>query len=202
MLTPESLIALMALAVASTWTPGPNNIMLAASGATFGYRATLGHAFGVALGFPVMVFVLALGLGEAFGRSEAMREGLRWAGVAVLLWLAWRIGSASRAKAEAGRSRPLSFVEAAGFQWINPKAWMMAVSIPAAVVTGLHPAREAAICAGVFLLSGLGSSQAWAVFGAALRRWLADDRQLRAFNAAMGLSVAASAVYLAVADLR
>jgi threonine/homoserine/homoserine lactone efflux protein len=120
----------------------------------------------------------------------------------VLLWLAWRIGTASRAKAEAGRARPLSFLQAAGFQWINPKAWMMAVSIPAAFVTGLHPAREAAICAGAFLLSGLGSSQAWAGFGAALRRWLADDRRLRLFNAAMGLSVAASAAYLAGAELR
>mgnify|MGYP005850386603 CR=1 FL=1 len=199
-MAPDALFALAALAFASTWSPGPNNIMLANSGATFGWRASFPHAFGVALGFPLMLFVLALGLGEAFQRSEALREALRWAGVALLLWLAWRIATAGRARTE-GRGRPFTFLEAAAFQWVNPKAWAMAVSIPAAFVTGAAPLREAAICAGVLAVSGLTSAHGWAAFGSALRRLLSTDARLRGFNIAMGALVAGSAAYLAVADL-
>jgi threonine/homoserine/homoserine lactone efflux protein len=172
--------------------------MLANSGATFGWRATWPHAFGVALGFPMMVFVLALGLGEVFRESAALREGLRWAGAGLLVWLGWRIGTAGRAKAE-GRGRPFTFAEAAAFQWINPKAWAMAVSIPATFVTGAAPVREALVCAGVFAASGLGSAHGWAAFGAAVRRFLAAGARLTAFNVSMGLLVAASGVYLALA---
>ena len=199
-MSPDILAALFALAFASTWTPGPNNIMLANSGATFGMRATLPHALGVALGFPLMLFVVALFLGEAFQRSEALREGLRWAGVALLLWLAWRIGTAGRAQAQ-GRARPFTFLEAAAFQWVNPKAWAMAVSTAAAFLTGAAPVREAAICAGVFIVSGVGSAHVWAGVGAAIRRFLSTDLRLRAFNALMGALVAACAAYLAVAEI-
>ena len=90
----ERLLALAAFAFASTWTPGPNNIMLANSGATFGYRASQPHAFGVALGFPIMLFLIALGLGELFKASPVFRETLKWAGAALLLYLAWRIWTA------------------------------------------------------------------------------------------------------------
>jgi threonine/homoserine/homoserine lactone efflux protein len=199
-MAPDVLLALAALGFASTWSPGPNNIMLANSGATFGWRASWPHAFGVALGFPAMLFVLALGLGEAFQRSDLLREILRWAGVALMLWLAWRVATAGRARAE-GRGRPFTFAEAAAFQWINPKAWAMAVSIPAAFVSGAAPLREAAICAGVLAVAGLTSAHGWAAFGSALRRLLSTDARLRAFNLAMGALIAASAVYLAVADL-
>lgn len=196
----DLLLALAALAVASTWTPGPNNLMLASSGATFGLRATLPHALGVALGFPLMLFVVALFLGEAFQRSEMLRETLRWVGVALLLWLGWRIATAGRAKAK-GRARPFTFFEAAAFQWVNPKAWAMAVSTAAAFLSGAAPVREAALCAGVFVLSGLGSAHAWAGLGAAIGRLLSTPGRLTAFNATMGALVAASAIYLAVADL-
>lgn len=198
--TLDVLLALAGVALASTWTPGPNNIMLANSGATFGYRATLPHAFGVALGFPVMLFLLALGLGELFQRSAALREGLRWVGVAVMLWLAWRVGTAGRARAER-RARPFTFAEAAAFQWVNPKAWALAVGVPAAVLAGAAPLPEALLCAAVFAASGLSSAHGWALFGAALRRALSTDGRLRAFNAVMGAMLAASAGYLAIADI-
>jgi threonine/homoserine/homoserine lactone efflux protein len=188
-------MALTALAFATCWTPGPNNLMLANSGATFGYRATVAHAQGVALGFPLMLFVLALGLGEAFRQSAGLREGLRWGGAALMLWLAWKIGTAGRARA-AGRARPFTFVEAAAFQWINPKAWVMALST-AALAGAEAPLRGALVAAGVYVAAGLTSAHGWALFGAAMRRWLSTDARLRAFNAAMGLSVAASALYLA-----
>lgn len=200
-MSPDLLLALFGLALATLWTPGPNNLMLANSGATFGLRATLPHLFGVALGFPVMLFLVATLLGEAFERSELLRETLRWAGVALLLWLGWRIAFAGRGKAGA-RARPFRFHEAAAFQWVNPKAWAMAVSVAASFVTGAAPLREAATCAGVFTLMGLGSAFGWTGFGAMLRRWLSTDARLRAFNLTMGALIALCALYLAIAELK
>jgi threonine/homoserine/homoserine lactone efflux protein len=199
--SPDALAALAALAFASVWTPGPNNAMLAASGATFGWRATWPHAFGVAIGFPAMLFAVALGLGEAFKASELMREGLRWGGAALLLWLGWKIATAGRAADGTRRGRPFTFWEAAAFQWVNVKAWIMALSTAAAFVGGASPLREAAVCAGVFLLAGLTSSHGWAGFGAALRDWLAEGARLRLFNGTMGALIALSALYLAAAEI-
>jgi len=196
-MTPETLIALAGFALAGVWTPGPNNVMLAASGATFGWRATLPHAMGVALGFPMMLFLVGLGLGELFRSQPLFRTGLAWAGCAVMLWLAWRIATAGP-PGDARRSRPLSFVEATGFQWINPKAWVMAIGVSATYASGAAPLMEAAIAAAVFALAGLTSANGWAAFGAALGRLLGTGRRLRAFNAAMGLMLAASALWLVI----
>lgn len=105
MMSPDAIGALLALAFAAAWTPGPNNAMLAASGATFGFRRTLPHALGVTLGFPAMIFLVALGLGRVFHESETLRETLRWGGAALLVWIAWRIATAERpAQARADRS--------------------------------------------------------------------------------------------------
>ncbi|MEO1330740.1 MAG: LysE family transporter [Pseudomonadota bacterium] len=191
----DRIAALAAFAFASTWTPGPNNIMLASSGATFGYRRTQPHAFGVALGFPLMLFLIAIGLGELFQASPAFRETLRWLGAALLLYLAWRIGSAGRADAKTA-ARPFSFIEAAGFQWINPKAWTMAIGTASTFLTGRSPTLEAAAAAGVFVLAGIGSSQTWTAFGVGIRRLLNTEARLRAFNIAMGLLVAACVAFL------
>lgn len=190
-----TLAALAGFAFAATWTPGPNNMMLAASGATFGWRATLPHAMGVAVGFPVMLFAIALGLGELFRRSPEFRTGLAWAGMAVMLWLAWRIATAGPARG-GRRARPLTFLEASAFQWINPKAWVMAIGTAATYASGAAPVVEAGIAAGVFTVSGLTSAHGWAGFGAALGRILGAGWRLRAFNAAMGGLLALSAVWL------
>lgn len=194
-MTPDILLALTGFAFATTWTPGPNNMMLAASGATFGWRATLPHALGVALGFPLMVFLIALGLGEVFQRSPAFRSGLTWLGLAAMLWLAWRVATADAARSGT-RARPLRFHEAAAFQWINPKGWAMAIGVAATYVRGAEPVLEAAIAAGIFMLVGITSSQGWAVFGAGIGRLLGTGLRLRAFNVTMGLLLAASAFWL------
>ena len=196
-MTAETLLALTGFALAGVWTPGPNNVMLAASGATFGWRATLPHALGVALGFPVMLFLVALGLGEAFRALPLLRAGLSVAGCAVMLWLAWRIATAGP-PGDARRSRPLSFAEATGFQWINPKAWVMAIGVAATYASGAAPLIEATVAAGIFALAGLTSANGWAAAGAAMGRLLGTGWRLRAFNAAMGLLLAASAVMLVI----
>lgn len=192
----ERLTVLAGFAFASTWTPGPNNIMLASSGATFGYRATQPHAFGVALGFPVMMFFIALGLGELFKASPLFRELLKWGGAALMVYLGWRIATAGSAPEGSSRARPFTFIEAAGFQWINPKAWTMAIGVASLFISGGAPVAEAFLCAMVFVVSGLGSSQTWTVFGAAIRRFLSTEGRLRAFNVVMGLLVAVFAVFL------
>lgn len=195
----ETLLALTGFALAAVWTPGPNNMMLASSGATFGWRPSVPHAMGVALGFPVMLFLIALGLGEVFQRSDIFRTVLSWVGFAVMLWLAWRIGTAGPAQS-GSRSRPLNFLEATGFQWINPKAWVMAIGAAATFVRGAEPALEAAIAALVFVIAGLTSSQGWLVFGTAIGRLLGTGAKLRLFNGAMGLLLALSAFWLVAAS--
>lgn len=189
------LLPLAGFAFATTWTPGPNNMMLAASGATFGWRPTVPHALGVALGFPVMVFLIALGLGEVFQRSAALRQGLAWTGFAVMLWLAWRIATADAARTRA-RSRPLRFHEAAAFQWVNPKAWAMAIGVSAAYAQGGNPLAEAALIAAVFVVSGLTSAQSWAGFGAGMGRLLGSGLRLRIFNIVNGLLLAGCGLWL------
>ena len=192
---PHILLALTGFAFATTWTPGPNNMMLAASGATFGWRMTVPHALGVGLGFPVMVFLIALGLGEVFQRSQFLQTALRWGGFAVMMYLAWRIANAGAATARS-RARPLRFHEAAAFQWVNPKAWVMAIGVSATYARGDDPIADAAIIAAAFVIAGTASSQTWAVFGAGIGRALGTGSRLRAFNVTMGLLLAACALWL------
>lgn len=188
-MTFETFLALLTLALLAAWTPGPNNLMLASSGANFGLSRTLPHICGVAFGFPIMIFVVATGLGAIIAASPALQEGMRWAGAALLLWFAWRIATAGRAE-DQRRSRPLNILEAAGFQWVNPKAWAMAMATTAQFVTGSAVIVESLLCSLAYAMAGLGSSIVWAGFGVWIRRLLSTDLRLRAFNAAMGLLIA------------
>lgn len=193
----DSLVPLALFALASLYTPGPNNIMLASSGARFGVRRTLPHLFGVALGFPLMLFPMALGLGVLFEQSPLFREALRYIGAGVMLWIGWKIGTAGRARTDEA-AQPFTFLMAAGFQWINPKAWAMAIAVVGGYMLGRAPLTEAAVCAGVFAALGLGSALLWTVAGASIRRFLSTEGRIRAFNGTMGVLVAACAIFLLV----
>ena len=120
----EQVVAFLIFAVVTSITPGPNNIMLTATGANVGMRRGLPHMFGIALGFALMLFLVAAGVGRALLASPASMDVLRYVGIAVLLWLAWKISTAGRT-ADSGRDRPIGFLEAAAFQWFNPKAWLI-----------------------------------------------------------------------------
>ena len=197
----DSIIAVTVLLFASTWTPGPNNAMLASSGATFGFRRTVPHALGVALGFPAMLFLVALGLGEVFARSTVLQETLRYCGAALLLWVAWRIANA-KAPGEAGaRSKPFTFLQAAAFQWVNPKAWAMCVGVVAQFLTGTNTLTEAAVATLIGIASGLGSAHSWAGFGAVMQRWLRTPSRLKAFNLTMAGLVVLGVFWLLTGDL-
>lgn len=190
----ETFAALLMLTFAGCWTPGPNNAMLAASGVNFGFLRTMPHINGVWLGFAVMAFLVAVFLGEAFQQSALLREGLRWGGAALLLWVAWQIATKGGLPSAAGEPRPFTFLQAAAFQWVNAKAWVMAVAIAAQFVRPEAPWMTAALVALAFALAGVTSSVGWAAAGQGLRRFLSVPARLKAFNFTMGALIALGVV--------
>lgn len=186
----DTILALVALTCLMAWTPGPNNAMVASSGATFGFRRTFPHVLGIALGFSFMILVVGYLLGAVFQASVLLREGVRWLGAALLLYIAWKIATSGGLSSARGEPRPLTFLEAAGFQWVNPKAWTGALAITAQFATGAAPLTEAVVIGVVCVLTGLTSASTWALGGQAIRRFLATPERLRAFNIAMGLLIA------------
>ena len=196
-MAPQQFLALVLFAVVTCVTPGPNNVMLTATGANVGVRRGLPHLFGVNVGFAVMMFIVATALGGALIAHPSALEVLRYAGIAVLLWLAWKIGTSGRVSVP-GDGRPVGFWEAALFQWVNPKGWL----ICAGAVTGflregsLAALPQAAMIALTFLVAGTPCSLTWLGFGAGLQRFLKTDRALRIFNAAMGALLAFSVVLM------
>jgi len=178
----DSFLALLGIVMAATWTPGPNNMMLAASGANYGLRATLPHIFGVSFGFGFMIFSVSLGLGSVFTRYPILHEVLRWAGAALLVWIAWKIATAKRPGETGKATKPFTFLQAAAFQWINPKAWIMCIGTSTQFLDPAKPLTSAAIIAALSVLGGLPSAMSWAWFGLLLARWLHTAARLRAFN--------------------
>ncbi|MFZ1681795.1 MAG: LysE family translocator [Rhizobiaceae bacterium] len=192
-MTPATLLALITYTFVSSITPGPNNMMLLASGVNFGFRRTIPHILGILVGFGVLLGAVGLGLGAMLIAYPPMHTGLKVAGGAYLLWLAWKIGSArslSSGKGEA--ATPLSFLGAAAFQWVNVKAWVMAVTATALFAMPDRPLFSAAIVAIVAMAVNLPCVSLWAAFGQALRGFLADPARLKWFNIAMGLALAAT----------
>lgn len=188
----DMLLALAGFAFVTSISPGPNNLMLMASGANFGLRRSLPHCLGVALGFVVMLVLVGLGLAGVFDAVPGSEAVLRGLSLGYLLYLAWRIATAA-APCESGAARPLSFLQAAAFQWVNPKAWAMALT----AVSVYAPSRTLESVLGVAVLFGLvnlPSVGSWTVLGTRLRPFLGHRRRLRLFNAAMAILLLASAV--------
>jgi threonine/homoserine/homoserine lactone efflux protein len=191
-MSPDLLAALVGFAFVSSITPGPNNLMLLASGVNFGFRRTVPHMLGIGAGFASLLLAVGFGLGALLSAFPALNLGLKIAGGAYLLVLAWKIGS-SRSLGEAGEAaRPMSFAEAAAFQWVNPKAWVMAVTAMAVYTSPEAPFLSVFVVAAAFALVNVPSVSAWAGFGMALRGFLAHPVRLKWFNVAMGLLLAAS----------
>ena len=195
-MTVEIFLALMALAVATLFTPGPNNMMLATSGANFGFRRTVPHLLGVALGFPLMLLIVGLVLGELFQTSNLLRETLRYGGAVLLLWIAWKIAISGGIGSKMGTAAPMRFVAAAGFQWINPKAWSMAVAATSQFIVPDNPLGTASLVAATFLTLGILSAATWTFAGQAIARWLTTARRLQIFNYLMAGLIVISTIQL------
>ena len=174
-------------------TPGPNNFILLASGVNFGFWRTVPNMLGISAGFASLLLGVGLGLGALLAAFPALHTVLKFAGGAYLLYLAWRIAS-SRSLAKDGETdtRPMTFLEATAFQWVNPKAWVMAVTAMAVYTNPERPFLSVLIVVIAFTLVNLPSVSSWAGFGMALRGFLADPVRLKWFNIAMGVLLAAT----------
>ncbi len=194
----DQLIALYVFAIIAATTPGPNNVMLLASGVNYGFRRTLPHILGVAFGFPAMAGAVALGLGSVFRTLPWLHVAIEAVGVVYLLWLAAKIAlqpvdhGVERGEGPAD-GRPLTFLQAAAFQWVNVKGWVMAISgVSVYVPEGLGPVHGAAVLVAVFFTTGIFSASLWASFGSLIARFLDDPWRLRIFNVTMAVLLVAS----------
>jgi threonine/homoserine/homoserine lactone efflux protein len=186
--------ALVIFTFVMTFTPGPNTMMLLASGVNFGFRATVPHMTGITLGFGLMTLIVGMGLGEIFTLYPLLYTALGYAGAAYMLLLAWRIATTQTIGERRFRSRPFTFLQAAAFQWVNPKAWVMAVtaittySIPGAYTVSVL------LLTGLFMAMAIPGCSAWILFGSGLRRWLGDPKRLRIFNVTMAILLVMSLI--------
>jgi threonine/homoserine/homoserine lactone efflux protein len=192
----DTFIAVLIFSVVMGFTPGPNNVMLASSGATHGVRRTWPHLMGVALGFPAMILVIGLGLASILLASSRLQLGMKIVSSLYLLWLAFQIARSSSVGGGATKARPLTFFQAAAFQWVNPKAWLIAVGAISAYTAGVgaHLYLQVAIIAMMSVAVSFSSSLTWAVCGAAIGRWLRSPLALRLFNFLMAGLLLASVV--------
>jgi threonine/homoserine/homoserine lactone efflux protein len=190
----ETLLPLLGFVVVSTVTPGPNNLMCLMSGANFGLRRTVPHISGIAAGFPVMIVASGFGLVWVFDTWPVLHEILKYVAFAYLLWLAWRIAIAGRPEAKEGAgARPLTFLEAAAFQWVNPKAWAIVFGGMALYTTaGGNKVFEIGLFAVLFGLVCLPNGVVWTLFGRAIASFLEDDVQRRWFNIGMAVLLVVS----------
>lgn len=190
-MTYDIFLALVAFAFVSSITPGPNNLMLMASGANFGFRRTIPHMLGIGLGFTFMVLLVGAGLVQVFDAYPISYLILKAASVVYLLYLAWKIAHAAPAQRHAGASHPMSFFQAAAFQWVNPKAWAMALTATTAYAPG-QTVNAILLVALIFGLINLPSVSTWTVLGQQMARILTNPRRLTVFNWTMAALLVAS----------
>jgi len=203
MITLELFVGLATFSFVSSITPGPNNLMLMASGANFGFVRTVPHLLGVAIGFVIMTLIVGAGLAQVFDRFPISYDILKVVSVAYLLFLAWKIANAAPARfgrlavqpdnanLTSGAGAPINFLQAVLFQWVNPKAWAMALT----AMSVYNPTRSlsgVALVALVFGLINLPCVSTWTVLGQQIRRWLNNNLRLRLFNWTMALMLVLS----------
>ncbi len=194
-MTAETWLAFALFAFVSSITPGPNNTMLLASGVNFGFARSLPHMAGVTLGFCLMILLMGLGLGSVFARFPVLYTVLRYVGGAYLLYLAWKIfrsQPASSTDSNAAAAKPMGFTAAAAFQWVNPKAWVMALGSITTYLPAQHTPWQLLGLVGLMGLINMPTTSTWALFGSSMRRYLQDPHFLRIFNTAAALALVAS----------
>jgi len=205
-------IAFVAFAFTSAFTPGPNNFMLMSSGALFGFKRTIPHVMGVAVGFNFVMLAALLGMGVVIETFPWLLTFVKVAGAAWLAWLGVKFfkaalehkqgktSSPADKSKEKLRSRPFRFYEAVLFQWVNPKGLIMALAAAGAYVgiSSDFKLRTLLIC-GTFFIMGVSSASTWAVAGSALNRLMSQGRSAVVLNIIMGLLLFATAAMILTA---
>lgn len=198
----DVVVAFSLFAFVSSITPGPNNLMLLAAGMNFGFRASIPHMLGISSGFFVMLLGVGFGLGEVFVRHPITYTVMKWGGAIYLVYLAWRIANAGAVTGPADgadgaihgvtKHAPLSFMGAALFQWVNPKAWVMAASAFSIYIPPTSGWTISVALSVLFAAINLPCVSCWTLFGSRLRRWLTDPRHARVFNIVMAVLLVSS----------
>jgi threonine/homoserine/homoserine lactone efflux protein len=194
-MTRDQILAFLLFSVAAAGTPGPSNVLLTATGAQVGVLRGLPCLLGVALGMAVMMFLVAFGLGSVILDNPLVIRGVKWCGAAVLCWLAWKVATAPR-PGTGPEAKPVGFLGAASFQWVNPKSWLVCASAAATFLDeGAGSALGQSVNFGLlFLVACLPSCFPWLAFGSVLQRFLRSERAFRIFNGAMGALLAGSVI--------
>jgi threonine/homoserine/homoserine lactone efflux protein len=193
-MTRDVLFALISFAFVMSFTPGPNNILLTASGVNFGFVRSIPHILGVKFGFVALLVACGLGLGLLFANYPTAQTVLKVAGALYMLWLAWKVANAGRMTDTAAQPRPLSFLQAAAFQWVNPKGVIAAVGAVALFVRPDTAITDFLALIVVFGLFTILATSTWTAFGAMLSGLLRNPRHARLFNIAMAILLVVSIV--------
>ncbi|MBB1437285.1 LysE family translocator [Shewanella sp. SG41-4] len=191
----ELVFAIALFAFSAGITPGPNNIMLMTSGVNFGIKRSIPHLMGISLGFPTMILAVGLGLSAIFQAYPFIHIVIKVIGISYLLYLSWLIANSSSKMEGKKVSKPFSFLQAAAFQWVNPKGWIMAVGAIATFTSVQQEINSQVVTiASVFLCVAFPCAIVWLGFGVALKRLLKNERQQRIFNITMALLLVASII--------
>ena len=189
------ILSIISFAVATVFTPGPNNLMLLSSGLTFGYKRTLSHILGIVVGFPVMVVSVGLGVGTLLKEYPMIYAVLKIVGILYLLWMAWHIANTtgSMTTSEQSTDKPFTFMQGALFQWVNPKAWIMAVTATSSFTTEeSYIFIQVLIIAFIYFIAGMASTNTWALGGVFLQKLISNEKRVRVFNISMALLIVLS----------
>ena len=191
-MTLDLFLALAVFAFVTSVTPGPNNLMLLASGVNYGFQRSIPHMLGIAGGFTFMVAVVGLGLAQAFVAYPALYQILRYGGCLYVLLLSWKITNSGPVGEGKAGAKPMTFAQAALFQWVNPKAWVMAISAISTYTPGAGSLWPVLMVAGTFGAINLPTVSIWTLFGTGLRLLLENPKILRAINIVMAVLLVAS----------
>ncbi|CAA6828497.1 MAG: Transporter, LysE family [uncultured Sulfurovum sp.] len=190
------LLSITSFAFATAMTPGPNNFMLLSSGLTFGYKKTLAHILGVMVGFPIMILAVGLGMGSVFEMYPVLYDVIKVVGIAYLLWMAWKIATSSSTIRNSDEvKKPFTFFQAVLFQWVNPKAWVMVITVMGSFITSTkHAFLQVFIIAFIYLCIGLLSTNFWALGGVYLQKFISHEKSIKLFNMSMAVLIVLSVV--------
>jgi threonine/homoserine/homoserine lactone efflux protein len=180
-------------------TPGPNNVMLTASGANFGFRRTVPHMIGISAGCAIQLIAVCAGLGALFHQWPVLQTVLQWAGAAYLVYLGWKLLGSGEIREVQTAIEPIGFWHAAAFQFVNPKAWVMTLTAVALFwPAGINVWAAASYLIATMVAINLPCIAIWALFGSSLRHWLTRPARRIGFNVAMALALAATGVIMVV----
>ena len=196
----EYYLSVILFCLVTSITPGPNNIMLMSSGLNHGVLKTIPHISGIIVGFPLMVAALGFGLGTIFLNYPVIHQVIKIVGISYLLFLAWKIANTSNANAGKQLKKPFTFIQSAAFQWLNPKAWVIAIGAIATFTTVGNIEIQVIIIVFTYLFVGAFSMGLWLLMGASLQKILRSQKQFQVFNVAMAILLVMSVAPMVIME--